>query len=160
MRAIGRRLAFFVVTVWAAVTLNFLLPRLMPGNPAEALLAQYPHITPQAFRALTTLLGGGQHQSLIVQYGEYWKRVVTLNFGISITTSFGTPVKTMVMNALPWTLGLVGRDDDPRLRARHLHRARERVASRHVARQCAAADGRHRLRSPVLLGRSAAGLHL
>ena len=33
---------------------------------------------------------------------------MTLNFGISITTSFGTPVKTMVMNALPWTLGLVG----------------------------------------------------
>jgi peptide/nickel transport system permease protein len=108
VRAIGRRLVFFVVTVWAAVTLNFLLPRLMPGNPAEALLAQYPHITPQAFRALTTLLGGGQHQSVFVQYGEYWKRVVTLNFGISITTSFGTPVRTMVMNALPWTLGLVG----------------------------------------------------
>ena len=43
-----------------------------------------------------------------MQYGEYWKRVVTLNFGISITTSFGTPVRTMVMNALPWTLGLVG----------------------------------------------------
>ena len=34
--------------------------------------------------------------------------MVTLNFGISITTSFGTPVKTMVLHALPWTLGLVG----------------------------------------------------
>jgi peptide/nickel transport system permease protein len=108
LKAIGRRLAFFVVTVWAAVTLNFLLPRLMPGNPAEALLSQYPHVSSQAFRALTTLLGGGHHQSLLVQYGDYWKHVVTFNFGISFTTSFGTSVRTMVMSALPWTLGLVG----------------------------------------------------
>jgi peptide/nickel transport system permease protein len=108
LRAIGRRLAFFAVTVWAAVTLNFLLPRLMPGNPAEALLAQYPHLTPQAFRSLTTLLGGGHRQSLLVQYGDYWRSVVTFNFGISITTSFGIPVRKMVMSALPWTLGLVG----------------------------------------------------
>jgi peptide/nickel transport system permease protein len=34
--------------------------------------------------------------------------VVTFNFGISITTSFGTSVRTLVMHALPWTLGLVG----------------------------------------------------
>jgi peptide/nickel transport system permease protein len=108
LRAIGRRLAFFVITVWAAVTLNFLLPRLLPGNPAEALLAQYPHLSPTAFHSLTTLLGGGKHQSLLVQYGDYWKNVVTFNFGISYTTSFGTPVRKMVMSALPWTLGLVG----------------------------------------------------
>ena len=108
MRYVRRRLAFFVVTVWAAVTINFLLPRLLPGNPAEALLAQYPHLQPQAFHALTTLLGGAYHQSLATQYADYWRQVVTFNFGISITTSFGTPVRTMVLSALPWTLGLVG----------------------------------------------------
>jgi len=27
-----RRLGFFVVTFWAAVSLNFLIPRLMPGT--------------------------------------------------------------------------------------------------------------------------------
>jgi len=108
VKAIGRRLGFFVFTVWAAVTLNFLLPRLMPGNPAEALLTQYPHLQPSALHALTTLLGGVGHQSLFTQYADYWKGVVTFNFGISITTSFGTPVRTMVVSALPWTLGLVG----------------------------------------------------
>ncbi len=72
------------------------------------MLAQYPHLSPTAFHSLTTLLGGGKHQSLLVQYGDYWKNVVTFNFGISYTTSFGTPVRTMVMSALPWTLGLVG----------------------------------------------------
>jgi len=108
MRFVLRRLGFFVITTWAAVSLNFLIPRLMPGNPVQALEAQHPHLGPNAIHALTVLLGGGFQQSLFVQYLEYWKHVVTFNFGVSITTSFGTPVNTMVFHALPWTLGLVG----------------------------------------------------
>lgn len=108
MKYVLRRLGFFAITLWAAVTLNFVLPRLMPGDPAEGLLAQYPHLQPQALHALETLLGGANHQSLLIQYADYWKQVATFNFGISLTTSFGTPVRTMVTNALPWTLGLVG----------------------------------------------------
>jgi peptide/nickel transport system permease protein len=103
-----RRLGFFVVTFWAAVSLNFLIPRLMPGNPVQALEAEHPHLNPQAIHSLTVLLGGGYSGSLVSQYFTYWGRVLTLNFGISITTSFGTPVTTMVLHALPWTLGLVG----------------------------------------------------
>jgi peptide/nickel transport system permease protein len=103
-----RRLGFFAVTLWAAVSLNFVIPRLMPGNPVQALEALHPHLNPQAIHSLTVLLGGSYQQSLIVQYFEYWKNVLTFNFGISITTSFGTSVATMVMHALPWTLGLVG----------------------------------------------------
>jgi peptide/nickel transport system permease protein len=103
-----RRLGFFLVTLWAAVSLNFLLPRLMPGNPVQALEAQHPHLNPQAIHALTILLGGNLQGSLISQYFSYWGHVLTFNFGISITTSFGTSVKQMVMGALPWTLGLVG----------------------------------------------------
>jgi peptide/nickel transport system permease protein len=103
-----RRLGFFAVTLWAAVSLNFVIPRLMPGNPVQALEAEHPHLNPQAIHSLTVLLGGAYQQPLIVQYFEYWKHVLTFNFGISITTSFGTPVTTMVLHALPWTLGLVG----------------------------------------------------
>ena len=43
-----RRLGFFLVTLWAAVSLNFVIPRLMPGNPVEALEAQHHHVGPQA----------------------------------------------------------------------------------------------------------------
>jgi peptide/nickel transport system permease protein len=101
-------LGFFVVTLWAAVSLNFVIPRLMPGNPVQALEAAHPHLDPQAIHALTTLLGGGYQGSLVSQYFTYWGRVLSFNFGISITTSFGTSVTTMVLHALPWTLGLVG----------------------------------------------------
>ena len=103
-----RRLGFFVVTLWAAVSLNFVIPRLMPGNPIQALEAAHPHLDPQSIHALTTLLGGGYQGSLISQYFTYWGRVFTFNFGISITTSFGTSVTTMVLQHLPWTIGLVG----------------------------------------------------
>jgi peptide/nickel transport system permease protein len=108
MPYILRRLGFFAVTLWAAVSLNFVIPRLMPGNPVLALEAQHPHLGPQAIHSLTILLGGSYQQSMIVQYFEYWAHVLTFNFGISITTSFGTSVSTMVMHALPWTLGLIG----------------------------------------------------
>ena len=58
MRFILRRLGFFVVTLWAAITLNFLIPRLMPGNAALAMMARYRgHINPQALHALEIAFG-------------------------------------------------------------------------------------------------------
>ncbi len=108
MRFVLRRFGFFIVTLWAAVSLNFLIPRLMPGNPAQVLVAQHPHLNPQALHALLALLGGTAKQGFFSQYVEYWKHVVTFNFGISLTTSFGDSVDKMVSQALPWTLGLVG----------------------------------------------------
>lgn len=108
MRFVLRRLGFFAVTLWAAISFNFVIPRLMPGNPTEALIAQHPHLSGPALHALTILLGGTSNQSFADQYVQYWRHVATFNFGISITTSFGTPVKSMVAHALPWTLGLVG----------------------------------------------------
>jgi peptide/nickel transport system permease protein len=108
MRFVVRRLGSFAVTVWAAISLNFLIPRLMPGNPAQVLVAEHPHLNPQAVHALLALLGGTTHQSLPSQYITYWEHVATFNFGISLTTSFGKSVDSMVYQALPWTLGLVG----------------------------------------------------
>ena len=40
MRFVLRRLGFFLLTLWAALTLNFFLPRLMPGNPALAMIGE------------------------------------------------------------------------------------------------------------------------
>ena len=39
MRFFIRRVAFYIVTAWAAVTLNFFIPRMMPGDPVQALIA-------------------------------------------------------------------------------------------------------------------------
>ncbi|MCW2891840.1 MAG: transporter permease, partial [Actinomycetia bacterium] len=41
MRYVLRRAGFFLLTLWAAVTLNFFLPRMMPGNPAIAMMGKF-----------------------------------------------------------------------------------------------------------------------
>src|SRR5262249_17026019 len=34
-----RRIGFYLVALWASITLNFIIPRLAPGDPAGALMA-------------------------------------------------------------------------------------------------------------------------
>ena len=67
MRWFIRRLAFYVFATWVALTLTFLLPRLMPGSPIAGILQ---HLTPSQIQAnpgiihsYEVLLGGG-HQSI------------------------------------------------------------------------------------------------
>ena len=108
MRFVLRRLGFFALTLWAALTLNFLLPRLMPGNPAEAMVAKFHgELTPQSLKALEILFGVNTHASLASQYVSYLHQVVTLNFGISLT-QYPATVSSVVGSAIWWTLGLVG----------------------------------------------------
>jgi peptide/nickel transport system permease protein len=108
VRFLGRRLGFFALTLWAAVTINFFLPRLMPGNPAEAMMARFKgHVNPTAIKALEAAFGTGTQKSLWSQYVEYLRNTATGHFGVSLTY-FPLPVSTEIRQALPWTLGLVG----------------------------------------------------
>src|SRR2546429_921793 len=108
MRFVLRRLGFFVVTLWAAVTLNFLIPRLMPGNAALAMMSRYKgRIQPQAMHALEIAFGVHTHESLPRAYFTYLGNIVRGRSGISLTF-FPDAVSHEVLQALPWTLGLVG----------------------------------------------------
>jgi peptide/nickel transport system permease protein len=103
-----RRLGFFVFTLWAALTINFLLPRLMPGNPALAMLAKFHgQITPGTLKALDILFGINTHESLPSQYVTYLHQVVTGNFGTSLDF-YPASVSSIIGSAIWWTLGLVG----------------------------------------------------
>jgi peptide/nickel transport system permease protein len=108
VRFIVRRLGFFVVTLWAAVTTNFLIPRLMPGNAALAMMARYHgHINPSALHALEIAFGVNNHHSLVSSYFSYLGNVFRGRFGVSITF-FPDPVTHDVLQALPWTIALIG----------------------------------------------------
>jgi peptide/nickel transport system permease protein len=108
MRFVVRRLGFFVLTLWAAVTLNFLIPRLMPGNAAIAMMSRYKgHIQPQALHAIEVAFGVNTHESLLHAYFTYLGNIARLRFGISLTF-FPDQVTHQVLQALPWTLALVG----------------------------------------------------
>lgn len=108
MRYVIRRLGFFVITLWAALTINFLIPRLMPGNPAEAMMGRFKgRINPEALKALEVAFGVNTQESGFHQYLDYLRNTVTGHFGVSLTF-FPVSVGTVVRQALPWTLGLVG----------------------------------------------------
>ena len=59
MAFIIRRLVFYVVAAWVALTINFFIPRLVPGNAVEAIMSKFPNLQPSAYRALEALLGVG-----------------------------------------------------------------------------------------------------
>jgi peptide/nickel transport system permease protein len=108
VRFVLRRLGFFVVTLWAAITLNFLIPRLMPGNAAISMMARYKgRVNPQALHALEIAFGINTHESLLGAYFSYLGNIARGRFGISLTF-FPDAVSHEVLQALPWTLGLVG----------------------------------------------------
>jgi peptide/nickel transport system permease protein len=110
MRWFLRRCLFYAFAVWVALTLNFLLPRLMPGDPiggvlqrlSPAQLASNPGIV-QTYEAL---LGGGK-SSIWHDYVVYLHRLVHLNFGIS-TSNYPAPVSTVIARTLPYSIFLVG----------------------------------------------------
>jgi peptide/nickel transport system permease protein len=103
-----RRLGFFVFTLWAALTLNFLLPRLMPGNPALAMVAKFHgQLGPGALNALEVLFGVNSHQSLPAQYVSYLHDIATGNLGVSLEF-YPASVTSVIGGAIWWTLGLVG----------------------------------------------------
>jgi len=108
MRYLTHRMGFFVLTLWAAVTVNFFIPRLMPGDPASAMMARFHgRVNPAAIHALEVAFGVNSNQSLWSQYISYLHNCLTGNFGISLTY-FPLPVSTEIAQALPWTLGLIG----------------------------------------------------
>ena len=102
-----RRLAFYVVAAWAALTLNFFMPRAMPGNAVQAIMSRFPDLQPSAYRALQAMLGVGHGGSLWGQYVSYLNDVLHLNFGTS-ASEYPAPVSTLLAETLPWTLILVG----------------------------------------------------
>ena len=108
MRYALRRFGFFLLTLWAALTLNFLLPRMMPGNPALAMISKFHgELGPGGLKALEILFGVNTHQSLISQYFSYLHQIFTGNFGISLG-NYPRTVTSVIGSAIWWTLGLVG----------------------------------------------------
>jgi len=102
-----RRIGFYLVAIWAAVTINFFIPRLAPGDPATSLMARFQgRMNPQAIHALQ-LQFGISHDPLWVQYLQYLVQLLHGDLGTSFTY-LPTPVTTVIAQEIPWTLMLIG----------------------------------------------------
>ncbi|HUJ06526.1 MAG TPA: ABC transporter permease [Streptosporangiaceae bacterium] len=109
MVTIARRLGIYLVTAIVAISVDFMIPRIIPGNPVDAVLAkmQGVPITKATIRSLELQFGVGTKASLWAQYLHFWNNLLHGNLGISTSNGF-EPVTTVIRSALPWTLGLVG----------------------------------------------------
>jgi len=107
MSFILRRLGFYVVAAWVALTVNFFIPRAMPGNAVQAVMAKFPSLQPSAYKALEALLGVGHSGSLWSQYVAYLNDVLHFNFGTDVS-QYPAQVSTLLGQTIPWTLTLVG----------------------------------------------------
>jgi peptide/nickel transport system permease protein len=97
-----KRIAFAIVTVFVAVSLNFVLFRLAPGT-AVTNLARVPHATPQLRNALTKQFGLDKSKG--EQYVIYLKQLVHGNLGVSFENE--QPVSKNLRIALINTLPMV-----------------------------------------------------
>jgi len=103
-----RRIGFYLFTAWAAITINFFLPRLIPGDPVQSLIARsHGMLDTSAIRSLYVLFGLDTDQNIFQQYFSYLGQLFRGDLGLSFTF-FPTPVSEVIADSLPWTLGLVG----------------------------------------------------
>ncbi len=109
MRALLRRLAVYLLAAWVAITVSFLLPRVVPGNPVAGAIARAQTsgiCNSVCIKAIEEQLGFGVHTSLWTQYAQYWGDLVHGNLGWSWTEN--DHVTSLIVSYLPWTLGLLG----------------------------------------------------
>jgi peptide/nickel transport system permease protein len=108
MRFFVRRAVFYLFTAWAAITLNFFLPRMLKGDPVTAYINKNQGlISPDQIDALRVLFGLDTDLNLWQQYIEYWKLLFQGDLGRSFSNGLA-PVTDVIGGALPWTVGLVG----------------------------------------------------
>jgi peptide/nickel transport system permease protein len=107
MRYLLRRFGFYIAAAFFAITFNFFIPRLMPGDPASIIFAQFQgRLDPRAMDSIKASFGFVDGP-LPVQYVAYLKSLAQGNLGISVSL-FPQPVGSVIGSALAWTLRLVG----------------------------------------------------
>jgi len=107
VRFLLRRFGFYLTAAWASVTLAFVIPRLMPGDPATAMFARFRgRLKPQALESLRAALGF-THAPVWKQYLQYLSHALRGDLGVSIGY-YPATVGSVIAQALVWTLFLTG----------------------------------------------------
>ena len=104
---ITRRFGFYLIAAFAALTLNFIIPRLMPGDPASIIFARFKgKLKPEAIDAMRESFGL-TNDPIFIQYISYLKSILKGDLGTSIAY-FPAPVSEIIGNGLVWTIFLAG----------------------------------------------------
>ncbi|WP_197215737.1 ABC transporter permease [Cytobacillus firmus] len=101
----ANKLLQYLIVIFLMLTLNFLLPRLMPGNPLVFLAGEDVGFMSSAEKE-AILDKHGLNDSLLEQYGTYIKNILTGDFGYSYQQK--RQISELLMERLPWTMLLTG----------------------------------------------------
>ncbi len=106
-----KRIVQLLLIIFIAVTINFIIPRLLPGDPVQAALARLQsggggqdiniQAVADAYRSKY-----GLDKPILIQYLNYWVDLFHFNLGVSFT-NFPETVASKVGRALPWSVGLL-----------------------------------------------------
>ncbi|WP_277679621.1 ABC transporter permease [Gracilibacillus dipsosauri] len=97
---LARRLIYSLFVIWGAITIIFVVVRVIPGNPAAVMLGT--NATDEQIEQLNETLG--LSDPILTQYGNYLLDVIQLDFGESFR--LGGPAIEHVMQRLPFTITL------------------------------------------------------
>lgn len=107
MRYLLKHLGLYMLAAWASLTLNFLLPRMMPGDPASAMFGRFKgQLQPEALLALREAFGF-TNEPVLTQYVKYVSHMLRGDLGVSVAY-FPAKVTTVIGTGLMWTLFLTG----------------------------------------------------
>src|SRR5687767_11112594 len=106
-----RRMGVFLIIVWVAATINFIIPRLAPANPIREKLLQAVSFGGAGKTDMERLVQTyeekfGLNQPLWKQYISYMGDMLRFDLGVSIA-NFPSKVVDIILRALPWTIGLL-----------------------------------------------------
>ncbi len=110
MKYFLQRLGFYLIAFFAAITINFFLPRMMPGDPVQSYIASLyssgGNISAETVKAIEKLFGFVD-QPLWKSYLDYIWSMLNGDWGVSLKY-YPAPVVSTIFDYLPWTLFLVG----------------------------------------------------
>ncbi len=108
---VAKRILQLLLIVFIAVTFNFLIPRMIPGDPVESALRTKIAMSGSVSVDVEAVAAAyrakfGMDKPLLVQYVNYWGGIFNRDLGVSLV-DFPQPVIEKIQSAVPWTLGLL-----------------------------------------------------
>jgi peptide/nickel transport system permease protein len=110
MRHLIRRILFYLCAVWVAITLDFFIPRLAPGDPVAAMVGKMSlkgYVSPEMRQTLSATFGLNTNDPLWLQYFKYLGNLLHGNLGNSLEY-FPTPVSQIIAQDIGWSIMLGG----------------------------------------------------
>ena len=107
-RYFGRKLLTYSITFFIAATIDWLIPRFMPGDPIASLVAKQGGLSSAGAAALVQYYNDlfGFDKPIFVQFLDFWGKLLHGDLGLSVY-GHGRPVVESIMGALPFTLALL-----------------------------------------------------